>query len=163
MVEAIALWLHGTLGGKFLLTLLISMIPVLELRGGVPAGVAMGLPIPLAFLAGLVGNMSPVPFIILFARQILRWLYEHIPALANLTRKIETRAAAKSKQAAKYKTWGLLLLVAIPLPGTGAWTGALVAAMMRIRLRRAFPAVALGVVIAAFVVSVITYGARMVF
>ncbi|MBQ2140815.1 MAG: small multi-drug export protein, partial [Acidaminococcaceae bacterium] len=85
MVEAIALWLHGTLGGKFLLTLLISMIPVLELRGGVPAGVAMGLPIPLAFLAGLVGNMIPVPFIILFARQILRWLYEHIPALANLT------------------------------------------------------------------------------
>ena len=158
MVEAIALWLHGTLGGKFLLTLLISMIPVLELRGGVPAGVAMGLPIPPAFLAGLVGNMIPVPFIILFARQILRWLYKNIPALANLTRKIETRAAAKSKQAAKYKTWGLLLLVAIPLPGTGAWTGALVAALTDLRLKRAVPVIFLGVLIAGIIITSLTYG-----
>ena len=102
--------------------------------------------------------MFPVPFIILFARQILRWLYEHIPALANLTRKIETRAAAKSKQAAKYKTWGLLLLVAIPLPGTGAWTGALVAALTDLRLKRAVPVIFLGVLIAGIIITSLTYG-----
>ena len=84
MLQAVSLWLHETVAGEFLLTMLISMIPVVELRGGVPAGVAMGLPLPLALLAGILGNMLPVPFVILFIRRIFKWIRTHIPKLGGM-------------------------------------------------------------------------------
>lgn len=159
MFETISLWLHGTQAGKLLLTFFISMLPVIELRGGLPAGVAMGLPIPTAFLAALLGNMLPVPFVILFARRVFKWVRAHIPALGNFVTKLETRAYAKSKNVKKYETWGLLLLVAIPLPGTGAWTGALIASVLNMRIKRAVPVIFLGVVIAGLIMTALTYGA----
>ena len=81
MLDSLSLWLHETPLGETLLTMLISMLPVVELRGGLPAGVAMGLPIPVAFIASLVGNMIPVPFIILFVRPLFKWVRIHIPKL----------------------------------------------------------------------------------
>ena len=163
MANTVSLWLHETPLGETLLTMLISMLPVVELRGGLPAGVAMGLPIPVAFAASLVGNMIPVPFIILFVRPLFKWVRIHIPKLEGLISHLEARAEAKSADVLRYQTWGLLIFVAIPLPGTGAWTGALVAAMMEMRLKRAFPAIAIGVVIAGVIVSVVTYGAQAIF
>ena len=163
MLDSLSLWLHETPLGETLLTMLISMLPVVELRGGLPAGVAMGLPIPVAFIASLVGNMIPVPFIILFVRPLFKWVRIHIPKLEGFISHLEARAEAKSADVLRYQTWGLLIFVAIPLPGTGAWTGALVAAMMEMRLKRAFPAIVIGVVIAGVIVSVVTYGAQAIF
>ncbi len=158
MLETLSLWLHSTTPGKALLTALISMLPVVELRGGLPAGVALGLPIPLAFAAALIGNMLPVPFVILFARPVFQWVRAHIPALGSFVTKLETRAYAKSKNVKKYEAWGLLIFVAIPLPGTGAWTGALIASVLNMRLKRAVPVIFLGVIIAGSIMTVLTYG-----
>ena len=158
MLETLSLWLHSTMTGKVLLTALISMLPVVELRGGLPAGVALGLPIPLAFAAALIGNMLPVPFVILFARPVFQWVRAHIPALGSFVTKLETRAYAKSKNVKKYEAWGLLIFVAIPLPGTGAWTGALIASVLNMRLKRAVPVIFLGVIIAGSIMTVLTYG-----
>ena len=161
MFETISLWLHGTQLGKLLLTFFISTLPVIELRGGLPAGVAMGLPIPEAFLAALLGNMLPVPFAILFIRPFFRWVRAHIPALGDFVAKLEKRAYAKSKNIKKYETWGLLLFVAVPLPGTGAWTGALIASLLNMRIKRAVPVIFLGVVIAGIIMTILTYGATV--
>lgn len=160
MLSSLSLWLHGTAAGKFLLTALISMLPVVELRGGLPAGVAMGLPIPTAFLASLLGNMLPVPLIILFVRRVFKWIRVHIPRLGRLVTRIEQRAYAKadSKSIVKYQAWGLLIFVAIPLPGTGAWTGALIAALLDMRLKKAVPVIFCGVVIAGLIITLLTYG-----
>ncbi len=163
MLESLTLWLHETEAGKVLLTMLISMLPVVELRGGLPAGVAMGLPIPTAYIAALVGNMLPVPFIILFIRPLFQWLRVHVPKLGGFASQLEQRAQEKSVDVARFQLWGLLIFVAIPLPGTGAWTGALIAAVMDMRLRRAVPAIFAGVVIAGLIITVLTYGVTLLF
>ena len=163
MLDSISLWLHETAAGEALLTMLISMLPVVELRGGLPAGVAMGLPIPAAFLAALVGNMIPVPFIILFVRPLFRWVRVHIPRLGGFVARLESRAKEKSVDVSRYQTWGLLIFVAIPLPGTGAWTGALIAAVLNMRLKRAVPVIFAGVVIAGCIITVLTYGVTLLF
>lgn len=158
MLQSIDLWFHSTPAGEFLWTMLLSMAPVMELRGGLPIGVSMGLPLPAAFVAAVVGNMIPVPFIILFVRRIFAWVRRRIPRLNSLIDRLERRAAGKRELVLRYQTWGLLILVAIPLPGTGAWTGALVAALMDLRLKKALPAIFGGVVIAGIIISLITYG-----
>lgn len=151
-------FLNDTIGGEMLLTLLVSMIPIIELRGGVPFGVAMGLTVQQAFWAALIGNLIPVPFIILFVRKVFSWIKGHIPKLSSLVDRMEKRAWEKSDQVQKYQMLGLLLFVAIPLPGTGAWTGALIAALMDMKLTRAVPVIALGVLIAGIIVTSLTYG-----
>ena len=155
-------WMTTSQAGRLLLTLLISAVPVIELRGGIPYGIAKGLDPWMVFAASVIGNMLPVPFILLFIRKILRWMKKH-PRLGKLACRLEQRAARKSETVRKSEVVGLCILVAIPLPGTGAWTGALVAALMEMRLKRAFPAIAIGVVIAGVIVSVVTYGAQAIF
>lgn len=152
------LWLNTTQTGEFLFTALVSMLPVVELRGGIPFGVAAGLTLPLATLAAIIGNMLPIPFLILFTRRVLQWLRRRVPRLERLVSRLEQRAEDKKELVLRYKFWGLLILVAIPLPGTGAWTGALVAAVMDLRLKSALPAIFGGVVIAAAIVAVVTLG-----
>ena len=152
------LWLNTTLAGEFVFTALVSMLPVVELRGGIPFGVAAGLPLPLAVLAAIIGNMLPIPFLILFTRRVFEWLRRRIPLLEGLISKMEAKADSKKDLVLKYKFWGLLLLVAIPLPGTGAWTGALVATVMDLRLKSAMPAIFCGVLTAAVIVSLVTLG-----
>lgn len=151
-------WLTETMAGEFTLTMLVSMIPVVELRGGIPFGVAHGLPLPLAVMAAVIGNMLPIPFLILFTRRVFEWLRRHIPRLEGVIARLERKAESKKDLVQRYKFWGLLVLVAIPLPGTGAWTGALVACVMDLRLKSALPAIFSGVLIAGAIVSAITMG-----
>lgn len=143
--------------GKFLVTFLVSMVPVVELRGGIPFGTALGLdPISTA-VAAILGNLLPVPFIILFIRHIFDWLRKYDRTRA-LVEKFERKAHLKSKNVVKYQTFGLCLFVALPLPGTGAWTGALIAAVLDMRFKRAMPSIVLGLLIAATIVTCITRG-----
>ena len=146
-----------------LLTFLVAMVPVVELRGAIPFGVVRGLNLWTAIIASVLGNLVPVPFIILFVRRIFAWMRAHMPKLDGLVTRMEQKAEKNRAAVEKYAFWGLAILVAIPLPGTGAWTGALVAAMMEMRLKRAFPAIVIGVVIAGVIVSVVTYGAQAIF
>ncbi len=162
MTDVLSAWLSDTVGGEFLATFLISMLPIVELRGGLPAGVAMGLPIPTAFLAAFLGNMLPVPFIILFIRRIFKWIRVHIPRLGAFVDRLEKKAYSKSDKVVQYETWGLLVFVAIPLPGTGAWTGALIAALLDLRLKRAIPVITLGVLIAGGIITLLTYGVTVI-
>ncbi|MCI9476600.1 MAG: small multi-drug export protein [Emergencia sp.] len=151
----------GTHTGNLMMTMLISMVPVLELRGAIPAGVAAGLSVKEALVVSIIGNLLPVPIIILFVRKVFDWMRKKSERLDFLVCRFEEKAKKQSVMIDKYEWFGLVLLVAVPLPGTGAWTGALVAAMLNMRLKRALPAVFIGVVIAGIVVSYITYGASM--
>lgn len=148
----------GTTAGSILMTLLISMVPVLELRAAIPAGVIAGLDIPVVVATAIIGNLIPIPFIIVFIRKIFKWMQTKSEKLAALVKRLEDKADRKKDKVLKYEFWGLMFFVAIPLPGTGAWTGALIAAMLDMQLKRAFPAIAVGVVIAAVIVTVATYG-----
>ena len=139
---------------KALLTFLISMVPVIELRGAIPYALAQGLDPVAACILSIIGNMVPVPFILLFIRKIFAWMKKY-EKLGKLVTKLENRAAKKSEKVYKYELVGLCLLVASPLPGTGAWTGALVAALMDMQMKRALPTIFVGVVIAGIIVTLI--------
>jgi uncharacterized membrane protein len=138
--------------------LLISMVPVVELRGAIPIGLGMGLPFWTTFVTAMIGNLIPVPFLILFTRSIFEFIRKKNAVLERFVCRLEQKAASKEALLKRYELLGLCILVAIPLPGTGAWTGSLVAAVFDIRLKHAFPVIALGVLIAGMIVSVITYG-----
>ncbi len=140
------------------MTFIISMIPVIELRGAIPIAVANGLNIWVAIPVSIIGNLVPVPFIIIFIHKIFEMLREKSKGLNRLVTSLEKRAANKSDVVQKYAFWGLFVLVAIPLPGTGAWTGSLVAAMLKMSLKRSFPAIALGVITAGIIVAFVTFG-----
>lgn len=155
--------LWSTTAGKILMTFLISMVPVIELRGAIPIAVANGLNYWVAVAVSIIGNLVPVPFIILFIRKIFELMRKISKKFDGIVTKLEQRAEKKSDVVRKYAFWGLFILVAIPLPGTGAWTGALVAAMLDMRLKRAFPAIALGVLAAAAIVTFVTYGVDVIF
>ena len=142
--------------GKFIMTFLISMVPVVELRGGLPYGILQGLSLPVAACAAILGNMLPVPFILAFIERIFSFVRRSYPKLDSLIGKLEKRAEEKQKTVDKYGAIGLVLLVAIPLPGTGAWTGSLVAALMRMKPQKAVPLISVGVLIAAVLMTVIT-------
>ena len=159
IVEAIT----GADIGKYLATFIISMIPVIELRGAIPIGVGLGLSHAEAMGISIIGNMLPVPFIILFIRPIFRWMTRKSGKLARLAEKLETKAEGKWVKIHRYQFFALTIFVAIPLPGTGAWSGALIAAVMNMRLRNALPSILLGVLIAGILVSGITYGFTSIF
>lgn len=158
-MEAIRLWLEQNFFGELLYTALMAMAPVVELRGAIPFGHnVLGLNIWLAAAASIVGNLLPVPFIIIYVRRVFAFLRQKIPKLNRMVDRLVRKAEGKRETVNKYGFWGLCVLVAIPLPGTGAWTGAMVAAFMDMRIKKAFPAIALGVVIAAVVVTFLTVG-----
>ena len=137
-------------------TLVTAMMPILEIRGAIPVGVASGLDPWLAFAVGFVGNMLPIPILILLTRKIIEWLKKH-NMLVKLTAWLENKGSKGAQKVQKYSFWGLFILVAIPLPGTGAWTGALVASLLDMRLKRALPAIAMGVAVAGLIVLLVTY------
>lgn len=142
-----------------LVTFIISMLPVVELRLAIPVGASMGLPVWQAALISIVGNMLPAPFIIAFIRKVMDWLRGRAEWMRRFVSWLEQKGTGpRADRVRKYEFWGLMVLVAIPLPGTGAWTGALVAALLDIRMRRALPPIFLGVVIAALIVSLATAG-----
>ena len=150
-------WLTTTTLGRWAATIIISMVPVIELRGGIPYGVGFGLPYWQAFAAAFIGNMIPIPFIILLLRRIFDWLKTY-DKTRGVVERLESRAHLKGEKVMKYRNLGLFILVAIPLPGTGAWTGALVASVLDIRMRNALPIIALGVITAGVIVLLVTHG-----
>lgn len=147
----------------FLHTLLMSMVPVVELRGAIPYGLAMGLEPWFTYLAAVIGNMIPVPLIMVFIRRLFNWMRQRSAWLAQRVDWLEQRAERKSDLVKRYALVGLVILVAIPLPGTGAWTGALVAAVMSMRLRQSFLAILAGVLIAGVIVLLICGGISLIF
>ena len=151
-------WLTETRFGEFTLTALVSMLPVVELRGGIPFGVSAGLPVWAAFIAAVIGNLIPVPFIIVYIRRIFQWMRTKLPRLNKLVDALERKAHLKGQKVTRYKYLGLIILVAIPLPGTGAWTGSLAAAFLDMPLRKAIPSIIAGVLIAGLVIGLLAQG-----
>lgn len=137
---------------------LISMAPLVELRVAIPVGIAMGLSPWSAWLVSVLGNMLPIPFILLCIRGIFQWMKRKKGFLADVVLRMESKAARGAKFFYKYELLGLFILVAVPLPGTGAWTGALVAAMLQLRMRNAIPVIGLGVCTAGIAMLTLSYG-----
>lgn len=155
-------FLFKTVIGKSIITLLVSMVPIIELRGAIPIATGMGLSPWIAIPIAIVGNLIPVPFIIIFIKRIFAWMRKVSPKLNGIVDKMEAKAEKNKEKVLKYAFWGLALFVAIPLPGTGAWTGALVAAMLDMPLKKAFPSVVIGVLGAGIIISFVSYGAASI-
>ncbi|MCL1805560.1 MAG: small multi-drug export protein [Clostridiales bacterium] len=136
---------------------IISMIPVVELRGAVILGAAMDMAWHKVFIISVLGNLLPIPFVLLFIKKVL-YMLKRFPAFAGFIRWYEGRLVSRSEKFGAVSFWALALFVSIPLPGTGAWTGAGVAAFLNMRLRTAFPAIVLGVLIAGVVMTAGAYG-----
>ncbi len=155
MIEAIEAYLAGV--NHELAVFLISLLPIVELRGAIPYGVALGVDWSTVYILGVLGNILPVPFIILFFRPVIEYL-EKTKLFGKFASKFKKKTSSKIKDVTKYKMLGLLLFVAIPLPGTGAWTGAAIAALMKMRLKHSFPMIVAGVMIAGILMMGISYG-----
>lgn len=158
MVEAIKTFFLDIVG-KELCVFFCSMIPIIELRGAIPMGVALDLPWWQNFLICIVGNMIPVPIILLFVNRFIHWCAKSRFKLFNkcaniLLNKVEKKRASIEK----YSFWGVALFVGIPLPGTGAWTGTLVAAVLDMNFWKAMLSAFVGVVMAAVIMLAISYG-----
>lgn len=140
--------------------LLISMIPLLELRGSIlVAGILLQMKFFPTFISAVVGNMIPIPFILLFIQTIFRWM-KNIKGIRKFPEWCEKKALKHSDQIKKYGYFGLYLFVAIPLPGTGAWTGSLAAVLFGLDFKKSLLAVFLGVITAGCIMSVIAFGAN---
>ena len=174
MTETLVQWFVTHLGGKAakeLIIFIISMIPILELRGGILAAGPAFLNIPTwrAIPICLVGNLIPIPFILLLIRPIFAWLrktrlfrplvekLKKVKCFRGLIVKLENRAMGRSEKIQQYEFWGLVLFVGIPLPGTGAWTGALVASLLGIDWKKAFGAIVVGVCMASVIMYILSY------
>ena len=160
MGKKIALWLAGMFGGsigKLLGVGLIAMIHIIELRGAIPVAYAIGMDWPVTLIVAIFCNMLPIPIILLFLDAVFNFMKKH-HILIKLVEKMEQKARKNKDKVMKYAFWGLVIFVAIPLPGTGAWTGALVASVMKMNRKKALLSIFLGVVTAAIIVTIFTYG-----
>ncbi len=156
MIEQFAKTLEQSGIPKELIVFIISLMPILEIRGGLIAAAVLQVRLSVALPICILGNILPIPFILLFIKKILR-LFKKTKLLAPLAIKIEQKAEKQSKRVTRGKEVGLLLFVGIPLPGTGGWTGALVADFLGIRIKHSFIIITLGVVLAGVIMSVLTY------
>lgn len=147
---------------KELIIFLVSMLPVLELRGGMIAAKLLGVPLLKAFVICYIGNILPIPFILLFIRKIFQFL-KRFSGTRKIVEKLEVRSMHQSEKVKRWRNWGLLLFVAVPLPGTGGWTGALIAALLDIRIKTSLPIIALGVLIANLIMTAFSYGLLGIF
>ena len=160
MTNTLAQWFATNLGGVIsaeLIIFLVSMIPILELRGGLIVASLLHVKMWTAIPICIIGNLIPVPFILLLITKIFA-LLKKTKTFRGLVEKLERKAMGKSDQIQRYEFWGLVLFVGIPLPGTGAWTGSLIAALLRIRNKKAVPAIFLGLLMATCIICVIFYG-----
>lgn len=143
---------------KILYVFLISMVPLIELRCAVPAGALLGIPWYINYAVCIIGNMLPVPIILLFVKAVLNYMAKCKISLFNKIADFIYRKADKNKgRIEKGATIGLILFVGIPIPGTGAWTGALVAALLDMKLKHSIPAIFAGVVLAGIIMGLISY------
>ena len=143
---------------KEVIVFLISMIPILELRGALlVAGPILGVKVSTAIPLCIIGNIIPVPFILLLITPVFNWM-KGTKTFKPLVDKLENRAMSRKDQIEKYEFWGLMLFVGIPLPGTGAWTGALVASLLHMKFGKAFGAILVGIALATVIMSILSYG-----
>lgn len=159
MTEALVAWFTTNLAGVLseeLIVFIISMLPILELRGGLIAAAVFGIPVGTAVPICVIGNLIPIPFILAFITPIFNWLKKTRWIKPKLE-KLEEKSMGKSETIQKYEFIGLMLFVGIPLPGTGAWTGALIASLLNIKIKKAFPAILCGVFIATVIMCIISY------
>ena len=159
-MDSLVQWFTITLGpyvSKEALIFIISLLPILELRGGLLAASLLKVEDLTALPICVIGNILPIPFILLFIRRIFV-LLKKTRTFRPLVEKLERRAMGKSDRIKEYEFVGLLLFVGIPLPGTGAWTGALIASLLQIDLKKSSIAILLGVGLAAIIMSFVSYG-----
>lgn len=160
MTEAISEYIVNLFSGtipKELIVFIISMFPILELRGGMIAASLLDVELIKALVICYFGNILPIPFILLFIRKIFKFL-KKFKATRGLIEKLEVRSLRKKDSVLRWRNWGLLVFVAIPLPGTGGWTGSLIAALLDIRIRNSFPIIALGILVADLLMAIFSYG-----
>ena len=165
MAEKLAKTVVGIFGsitsiwwGKYLVMFIISLMPILELRGGLIAAKLMDAPMISSFIVCFIGNILPIPFILWFITKIFDFLKKRGKTLGKLVTKIEKMADSKKEQIERLKYIGLFLFVGIPLPGTGAWTGCLIAALLGMDKKRSAIAAMLGVVLAGIIMLFVSYG-----
>ena len=158
-MEGIIVWFTETLG-QFIsaewTVCIISMIPLIELRGGLIAASLLRIPLGTAIFYCVLGNIIPIPFILFFIKKIFHWMANH--KFGKIVGKMEEKAEKNRPKIEKYGFWGLALFVGIPLPGTGAWTGSLVAALFDMDLKKASISILIGLVIACVIMSILSYG-----
>ena len=163
MIEAIKTFFLETVGREWCV-FFCSMIPIIELRGAIPMGAAFSLPWWQTYLISVIGNMIPVPFILLFIKKIIRWMSNSKVKLFNKTAGFLMRKVEKNREKIeKYSLFGVCLFVAIPLPATGAWTGSLVAAMIDMKFWKAVLSAFIGVLAAGVIMTLISYGIAAIF
>lgn len=159
-MDQIAIWFAHTLG-EFIsaeaVVFIISMTPILELRGGLLVASLLNVPLLTAIPLCIIGNIIPIPFILLFIKKIFQWI-KTISCFRGFIEKLEKRAMGKSDSIKRGEFWGLALFVGIPLPGTGAWTGSLIASLLEIDIKKAVWAELLGIAIATIIMSIVSYG-----
>ena len=142
----------------FILTFLISMLPIVELRGAIPAAaVKFDLTFLEAYPVAVLGNVVPVPFIILYFKYLFKF-FEKVKFIGTVFKKVHDKAVKNADKIEKYAVWGLFIFVAIPFPGTGAWTGAVIASVLEMRLRKAFPVILMGVMTSGLIMGCVSYG-----
>jgi uncharacterized membrane protein len=149
--------LTGTVFGKEIIVFIISLMPILELRGGLLAASLLGLdPLP-SYIIAVIGNVLPVPFILWFMGRILKWMKTR-KSLGKIANWIDKKVEKNREKIEKFGFWGLVLFVGIPLPGTGAWTGCLVASVLEMDKKKSFIAAMIGVFMASIIMMLISFG-----
>ena len=161
-VHSFAVWAVGLVGlgeafANYVYILIISMLPIIELRGAVPVAFALDMPLIPSFIVSVIGNLLPVPFILWLITPVCNWL-KKTKALSWFPEFLERKVEKNKEKVTKYANFGLFLFVAIPLPGTGAWTGALIASFRDFKFRDALAAITGGVITAGIIMSIISYG-----
>ena len=156
-IVAFIISIFGVNAGKIIGIFFISLLPVIELRGSIPIGYYQGLPWYTNMITSIIGNILPVPFILLFVVKVFEFMKKR-NIMVNIIEKIEKRAMSRSESIANKELLGLMLFVAIPFPGTGAWTGALIAALLQFDRKKSFVYIFIGVLIAASLVTLGVYG-----
>lgn len=142
--------------GKSVVVFIISLLPILELRGGLLAAGALNLNPWLAYVISIIGNLLPIPFILLFLTPIFNWM-KNTKLFKNMVEKLESKAMKNKDKFEKGEFWALVIFVGVPLPGTGAWTGALIASVLGMKKKKAMLAITLGVFLASIIMMVISY------
>ena len=161
-IHSFAVWAVGLVGlgeafANYVYVLIISMLPIIELRGAIPVAFALGLPMFTSFAVSIIGNLLPIPFILLLIRKVCEWM-KKVKFLQKIPLYLEKKVEKNKEKITKYGKWGLYIFVAIPLPGTGAWTGALIASFLSFKFKDSMIAITAGVLTAGLIMAIFSYG-----
>lgn len=149
--------LEGIPFGKEIVVFIISLMPILELRGGLIAAALLDINPIVSYIISIIGNILPVPFILWFINSILNWM-RNSKHFSGIAKWLDEKVTKHKSQIEKYGFWGLVLFVGIPLPGTGAWTGCLIAAVLKMNKKKAFLAAMLGILMASIIMMILSFG-----